>query len=264
MDEYPDFPQLDGVYYLNGFCLSAMNRHEEAREIFFALTEKYPKSKKAPEAFTRIGEYYFDRSQESVQGISDNPIQWDEAKKYYTIAVEYGPDYLIYDRALYRLAWTNYYKQDYDSMIKGFITLVEFSDRSPKGSSLRAEAVEFMASVLAEEDWNLEDNVIVRPQLRDAPLRQIPQPRPPLRARGPRTSSPKSSPAATTSAPPLKPTPPSSNAPPATPSTLKSTKNTSLPSTSPASARRPSKFKPTSTQPLRKRLRVVPLPRARR
>jgi cellulose synthase operon protein C len=163
ISEYPDFPQLDGVYYLHGFCLQAMNRYEEARDVFLALTEKYPKSKKAPEAYTRIGEFYFDQSQESVQGMSSAPVQWNEAKKYYTIAIEYGPDYAIYDRALYRLAWTNYYKQDYDSMIKGFITLVEFSDRSPKGSSLRKEAVEFMASVLAEEDWNLEDDITTDP-----------------------------------------------------------------------------------------------------
>src|SRR5690606_34501273 len=156
---YPEFPQLDGTLYLLGFCQTQMEMHEEAKDTYLALVEKLPESPKAPEAYTRIGEYYFGKSQDAIQGISEEPVQWDVAKSYYEKAVSYGPDYAIYDRALYRLAWTEYYNEDYDSMIYRFIELVEYADKVPKGSTLRQEAIEFMAAALAEEDWNLQDDI---------------------------------------------------------------------------------------------------------
>ncbi len=155
---FPDFPQIDGVYYLLGFCLSQMEQEEQAKDAFMALVEKMPESAKAPEAYTRIGEYYFALSQDAIQGFGDS-VQWDKARDYYERAAAYGPDYAIYDRALYRLAWTEYYVEDYDSMIHRFIELVDHADKVPDGSTLREEAIEFMAAALAEEDWNLQDDV---------------------------------------------------------------------------------------------------------
>lgn len=160
--DFPDFPQIDGAYYLIGFCHLEMEDEEGARDAFLALVEKTPDSTKAPEALTRLGEYYFNRSQGAVMGEAQG-TQWDTARAYYERAVAYGPDYAIYDRALYRLAWTEYYNEDYQSMIARFIELVEYADNVPQGSSLRQEAIEFMAAVLAEEDWNLQDDVAYDP-----------------------------------------------------------------------------------------------------
>lgn len=163
--EYPDFPQLDGAYYLLGFTRNQMEQKEEAKTAFAALVEKYPESQKAPEAYTRIGEYYFEKSQAAIQGFGEpcpegqSCIYWQEAKDSYASAVSYGDEYGIYDRALYRLAWTDYYMEDYDSMIRRFMDLVEYADKVPQGSALRQEAIEFMAAVLAEEDWNLNDDI---------------------------------------------------------------------------------------------------------
>lgn len=161
---FPDFPQLDGAYYLVGFCYLEMENDEGAKDAFVALVEKHPESPKAPEAYTRIGEYYFGQSQGAVMGEGGiDGTQWVKAREYYSKAVTYGPEYAIYDRALYRLAWTEYYNEDYDSMLRRFIDLVEYADQVPQGSSLRQEAVEFMAAVLAEEDWNLQDDVSYDP-----------------------------------------------------------------------------------------------------
>ena len=156
--EYPEFPQLDGAYYLLGFCLLQMEDDEGALLAFVNLTENYPESPKAAEAYTRIGEYYFSQSQAAVQGIGEE-VRWEESKKYYKMAVDLGPEYSIYDRALYRLAWTEYYIENYDSMIHRFMELVEYADKVPQGSTLRQEAIEFMAAALAEEDWNLQDDI---------------------------------------------------------------------------------------------------------
>ncbi|MDX9722691.1 MAG: tetratricopeptide repeat protein [Myxococcota bacterium] len=155
---YPDFPQLDGVYYLYGFCLQQMERPDEARDAFLALIAGYPDSPKLAEANTRVGEYYFSMSQDAVQGMGGE-VRWAEAGKYYQAAVDLGPSYQIYDRALYRLAWTDYYIENYDAMIHRFMELVDYADRVPQGSVLRQEAIEFMAAVLAEEDWNLRDDI---------------------------------------------------------------------------------------------------------
>jgi len=163
IDRYPEFDQIDGAFYLLGFSHQEMNNDERARDIFMRLAEEHPDSPKAPEALTRIGEFYFARSQAAIQGSAED-VQWDRAKKFYERAVSYGPDYAIYDRALYRLAWTDYYKEDFDSMIKRFIELVEYADKVPQGSSLRTEAIEFMAAVLAEEDWNLQDDISTDPE----------------------------------------------------------------------------------------------------
>ena len=158
IDRFPDFPQIDGAYYLLGFCMLQMEDEERAKDAFMALVAKVPDSAKAPEAYTRIGEYFFARSQDAIQGFGEE-VQWDKARDYYERAAAYGPDYAIYDRALYRLAWTEYYVEDYDSMIHRFIELVDHADKVPDGSTLREEAIEFMAAALAEEDWNLQDDV---------------------------------------------------------------------------------------------------------
>ncbi|MGI5829599.1 MAG: tetratricopeptide repeat protein [Bradymonadia bacterium] len=159
---FPQFDQMDGAYYLEGFCRLQMGQEEESKDVFLALAESYPKSSKRAEAFTRVGEYYFARSQEAIQGFGSQ-VQWDKALYYYNEAIKLGKDSSVYDRALYRKAWTEYYTEDYDGMIKDFIALVDYADESPQGSALRGEAIEFMAVALAEEDWDLSDTVSVDP-----------------------------------------------------------------------------------------------------
>ena len=159
---FPQYPQMDGVLYLKGYCLSQMGRQDEARDAFLTLSNAYPDSPRRAEVLTRIGEYYFSKSQDAILGLGGE-IMWNEALKYYTEAVSLGPETSVYDRALYRKAWTEYYTEDYDSMIKDFIDLVGYADNVANGSALRSEAIDFMAAALAEEDWDLSDNVAVDP-----------------------------------------------------------------------------------------------------
>lgn len=159
---FPHFEQMDGAYYLEGFCLLQMGQEDQAKDVFLALTEQFPESTKRAEAFTRVGEYYFARSQEAIQGLGTE-VAWDKALYYYDEAIKVGKDSSVYDRALYRKAWTEYYTEDYDSMIKDFIALVDYADESAQGSALRGEAIEFMAAALAEEDWDLSDTVSIDP-----------------------------------------------------------------------------------------------------
>jgi len=160
---FPDYHLMDGVLYLRGYCLQQMGQGEAAKEAFLALLERYPESSRRAEVLTRVGEYYFSRSQDAILGLGGG-IQWHEALKYYSEAVAIGDETSVYDRALYRKAWTEYYVENYDSMIRDFITLVGYADKDPNGSALRSEAIDFMAAALAEEKWDLtKDDVAIDP-----------------------------------------------------------------------------------------------------
>ena len=159
---FPNYDQMDGALYLKGYCQGQMGENEASRDTFLQLIAAYPNNPRKAEVLTRIGEYYFSKSQDAILGL-EGEIMWSEALKYYTEAVEVGKDSAIYDRALYRKAWTEYYTEDYDGMIHDFIALVGYADKVENGSALRAEAIDFMAAALAEEDWDLSDDVAIDP-----------------------------------------------------------------------------------------------------
>lgn len=161
-NNFPNYYQMDGALYLKGYCLQQMNENEASRDAFVELLERYPDTTRRAEVLTRIGEYYFGQSQDAILGFGGE-IMWTQALSYYTQAVDIGPSTSVYDRALYRKAWTEYYTDDYDNMIRDFITLVGYADKDPNGSALRSEAIDFMAAALAEEDWDLSDDIAVDP-----------------------------------------------------------------------------------------------------
>jgi TolA-binding protein len=146
--EWPDYRLADGAYYLLAYCQLQVGRPDEARQLFVTLIQKKPDSRFVPEAWIRIGEFYFD----------DNDL--DNARAAYAEAMKF-PDSRFYDKALYKLAWT-YYRQDrFDDAIKLFKQLIEYSDAQElktgkSGSVLRAEAVQYMAISLGEDDWDLD------------------------------------------------------------------------------------------------------------
>ena len=159
---FPKYEQMDGALYLRGYCQSQMGQSDASRDTFMELVKTYPDSPRRAEVLTRIGEYYFSRSQDAILGLGGE-IMWSEALKYYTEAVDVGQDTSVYDRALYRKAWTEYYTEDYDGMLRDFIALVGYADNVADGSALRNEAIDFMAAALAEEDWDLSDDVSIDP-----------------------------------------------------------------------------------------------------
>ncbi len=144
--DFPDYRHADGAYYLLGYCLTETGESEQGKDMFLALIEKYPESRFIPEAWMRVGEYYFDL-----------PDLKAAANAYqHVLTFEDSP---YYDRALYKLAWTYYRMDDFEEAIANFKALVEYADAKKKetgttGSELRAEAIEYLAISLAEEDWD--------------------------------------------------------------------------------------------------------------
>lgn len=148
INEWPGYRLADGAYYLLAYCHQQMGNDDTARELFVTLIQKKPDSRFIPEAWIRIGEFYFDAN------------DLENARAAYAESMKF-PESRFYDKALYKLAWT-YYRQDrFDEAIKLFKQLIEYSDAQElktgkSGSVLRAEAVQYMAVSLAEDDWDLD------------------------------------------------------------------------------------------------------------
>lgn len=146
INNWPEYRLLDGAYYLLAYCELQQGNDEEAKDLFLALIDKRPDSEFVPEAWIRIGEYYFDLA------------DLENAREAYAKSMEYSNS-RFYDKALYKLAWTYYRQDNFPDAIARFKQLVEYSDELERktgrsGSVLRSEAVQYVAISLAENDWD--------------------------------------------------------------------------------------------------------------
>ncbi|MBI5547356.1 MAG: tetratricopeptide repeat protein, partial [Deltaproteobacteria bacterium] len=57
---FPSYRFNDASYYLLGFCLEKQGELEQSSDTFTRLIEKFQGSRFVPEAWVRLGEYYFD------------------------------------------------------------------------------------------------------------------------------------------------------------------------------------------------------------
>lgn len=145
-EHFPEYPDIDGIYYILGFAYTAQGEEPEAAKAFAKLVERFPKSPHAPEVWTRLGEIYFEM----------RPRRIKDAINAYTQALAFE-DSRFFDKALYKLAWSHYLDNQFDLAVRRFMQLVEFSDAqkglAKEGSDLRAEAIQYMALSFLEEGW---------------------------------------------------------------------------------------------------------------
>jgi TolA-binding protein len=175
LTEFPNYRFLDAAYYLLGFCEGEMGDDAQAKQALLALVcankfkpldppEPPPKnggsedvydgcvpvrkdSKFLPEAWTRVGEFHFDSTQELKYAIA-------AFKKVLTFK-----DTPYYDRALYKLAWSYYRDNRFAEAVREFDNLVKYADTRTAagqkvGSDLRPEAIQYLAVSFAEPDWD--------------------------------------------------------------------------------------------------------------
>lgn len=145
VQDFPDYRQVDGAWYLLAISHLQMYNGDEARDAFETLVNNYPDSDFAQEAYLRIGEEFF----------SDK--EFHMARAAYGRALLYG-DSIWYDKIVFKLGWANYQVNNYDEAIQNFTTLLEYyvekSDRSSQ--AVREEALQYFAIVLGEQDWDLD------------------------------------------------------------------------------------------------------------
>ncbi len=146
---FSDYRLADAAYYLLGFTLLETEEEEEGRTTFLSLVEKYPDSSYAPESLLRLGELEFELS------------NFADAAHYYKRILAYK-DGRFFDISLYKLAWSYYQMFDYPRSIRSFKRLlahyqtIEEKEGKLGGQKgeLQAEAIEYVAKALAEDDWD--------------------------------------------------------------------------------------------------------------
>ncbi|MBK8012227.1 MAG: tetratricopeptide repeat protein [Deltaproteobacteria bacterium] len=145
---FPDYRLTDAARYLLGYCYTEQGQNQEALEAYQDLVKLNPKSKLLAEVWTRIGEIYFDASDRASLEMAISAY----------LEVQRFPESPYYDKALYKVAWTYYRLDRFSDAVAAFIQLVDYADRQKKlvgvsGSDLRAEAIQYVAISLADEDW---------------------------------------------------------------------------------------------------------------
>ncbi len=152
---FPRYAHNDASYYLLGYCLEQQGEFPESRDAFNRLIARYPKSRFVPEAWIRIGEYYFDAVNE--------PNALQKAAQAYSKAIEFR-DHPLFDKALYKLGWVYYRLDDFEHSVETFIKLLDHyqaiadknrgdGDDAADGGDLKNEALQYMAISLSEESW---------------------------------------------------------------------------------------------------------------
>jgi len=154
VSRFPEYPLVDGAYYLLAYCLDQQGELTQAAETFRELIEKSPDSKFITEAWIRIGEFNFDEA------------ELTKALHAYSQAMK-NEQHPLYDKVLYKMAWT-YYRmagpdtQEYfQKSVDYFTKLVDFYEKKGKDASadMKEEALQYIAVCYAEEGWGGIDNL---------------------------------------------------------------------------------------------------------
>jgi TolA-binding protein len=151
---YPDYANVPDALYLLGWCLSAQNAEQfdesAARDVYLAITTRFPTSPFANDANMRLGEYYFDQP-----GTAEDPTaSLRVAIGYYERVLKDGPGGRNFDEAIYKLGWAHYKLNEYERSLAYMVQLLDYSDQqfkqSGKASNMRPEAVEYLAITYAD------------------------------------------------------------------------------------------------------------------
>jgi len=145
---FENYKLIDGAYYLLAYCLQEQGEPDEAQGVYLTFTRRFPSSKFQAEVWTRLGESFF-----------EDPDKLDNAIEAYRKVLSY-PDNRMFDKALYKLAWTHYKIDQFDKAVKRFDQLIAWADAGEEGeddvsrSELRKEAMQYLAISFAEEEWS--------------------------------------------------------------------------------------------------------------
>jgi cellulose synthase operon protein C len=157
-EKFPAYKLADGVHYLLAYVLEQQGDLEESRDTFAQLVEQFPQSRFVPEAWMRIGEYWFDNTG------ADANAGLAKAAEAYTHVTQY-PEGTLYDKGLYKLGWTYYRLDQYDQAVDAFVKLIDAyearakAEETPEGQQkqasgeLREEALQYTAISFADETW---------------------------------------------------------------------------------------------------------------
>jgi tetratricopeptide (TPR) repeat protein len=142
IDEFPYSEMIDDAIYNKGFLFEEMEKYDKSNQVYLYLIEAYPQSRYIPEAYMRLGEYYFNPPLNDLTraiGYYENVLKFRNSARY--------------NEALYKIGWSHYRLSLYPEAISYFTMLVENSKLSEQPGSanildrtyLSEEALEYIA-----------------------------------------------------------------------------------------------------------------------
>jgi len=154
IDEFPASEYVDDALYNIAYIKnSSLNEKDknEAITLYKTIINKYTTSPFVPEAYWRVGEYYF----------YQHPPQTAMAISYYSHLEDY-PETNWYPRSLYKIGWCHFMDADYPSAIDFFTQTVEVSldttrrEKDPLHASMLDEALEYISVCFAQDstEWD--------------------------------------------------------------------------------------------------------------
>jgi len=146
LSDFPGYRFLDGVQYLLAYSLGDTGQPEESMRAYAELIERYPQSTFVPEAWVRLGDFWFDDLRAgSLRKAAD---AYSHLRAW--------PAHPLYPRALYKLGWTFYRLDDYEQAVDAFTKLLDAyvaaSEKTgkPPGGDVWPEAIQYTAISFAD------------------------------------------------------------------------------------------------------------------
>ncbi|MDG5813612.1 tetratricopeptide repeat protein [Chitinispirillales bacterium ANBcel5] len=132
--------------YSLAWCYNDLDMIDSAYKYMKKVAEKFYNSQYAPQALMYCGEHSFDIG------------RLDAAARYYRAVLNYHESEW-FDKALYKLAWTQYRLAYPKQAISTFLALVDLGDMESMEALLQSEALDYVAISLSEIDMVGESGV---------------------------------------------------------------------------------------------------------
>lgn len=144
--EETSYPHMDSVYYLYSLALWYEGDFYSAVDNFKIIINKFPDSRYVEEVWFRLAEYYYDMNEYE-----------DAIDAYEKVAKNISSP--LYDKAIYKIAWSHFQKDRYMQAVDYFIKVLELTYEE-KGdsaaSSMRTEVIRYIVKSYSDQLFEQE------------------------------------------------------------------------------------------------------------
>ncbi len=122
---YPNFEELDTIYFQLGSNMMDMDEERDGLEILRRLLSEFPQTEYQPQALLLIGDYYFDEG------------EMFEALDAYQRVVQF-PESPVYQYARYKMGWAYFNLSNYEQALEQYLKVVDLARQAEEGTPDRA------------------------------------------------------------------------------------------------------------------------------
>ncbi|MBN1127401.1 MAG: tetratricopeptide repeat protein [Chitinispirillaceae bacterium] len=140
---FPDAKTAAATHYSMAWCFNDLGRFDSALASMETVANSYPDCPFAAQALMYAGEYYFDKGNLS------------KAIQSYQAAMKY-PESEWFEKALYKLAWSQYRLSNPEKAISSFLALAELGAAHGGEGLLERESMDYIAISFSEADMTGE------------------------------------------------------------------------------------------------------------